>query len=253
MRIGNWRRSSLFTRAAVGVALATSSFAIIAGGGVAATSAKPVNASPPTISGTLEEGKTLTATRGTWNNNPTDYDYSWRRCASDGFSCVTIVDATNLSYTLRSADVGHTLRFRVVAKNADGQTATLSAPTGVVQKAAATTTSTTTTTTTAPPPAVNHRPSIRMLAVRFIGRRVYVRMRVCDDSHRRMNIIERDSRRGVPSYIRRFRTLTAPAPCSTLTRSWRPAPRFRHRLTITIWARDFAGLTSRHALRSFAR
>jgi hypothetical protein len=165
---------------------------------------------------------------------------------------VNITDATNLTYTLKTADVGHTLRFRVVAKNADGQTAALSAPTGVVQKAAVTTT-TTTTTTTAPPPATNHRPSIRILAVRFVGLRTYVRMRVCDDSHRRMNIIERDSRRGVPSYVRRFRTLTAPAPCSTLTRSWIPAPRFRHRLTITVWARDFAGLTSRPASRSFTR
>jgi hypothetical protein len=177
----------------------------------------------------------------------------WRRCASDGFSCVNIVDATNLSYTLKNVDVGHTLRFRVVAINADGQTAALSAPTAVVQNAAVVTTTTTTTTTTAPPPAINHRPSIRMLAVRFIGLRVYVRMRVCDDSHRRMTIIERDSRRGASSYIRRFRTLTAPAPCSTLTRSWRPAPRFRHRLTITVWARDFAGLTSRPASRSFTR
>jgi hypothetical protein len=254
MRTGKWRGRLVVGGFAAGVIAAGSMlFAVLANSGVAATAAKPVNASPPTISGTPEEGKTLTATRGTWNNNPTDYDYQWRRCASDGFSCVNITDATNLSYTIKSVDVGHTLRFRVVAKNADGQTAALSPPTGVVQKAAVTTTTTTTTTTTAPPPAVNHRPSIRILAVRFVGLRVYVRMRVCDDSHRRMNIVERDSRRGVPSYVRRFRTLTAPAPCSTLTRSWIPAPRFRHRLTITVWARDFAGLTSRPASRSFTR
>jgi len=254
MRTYKWRGRPIIGGLIVGVMVAgTVLFAAFANAGVAASSAKPVNASPPAISGTPEEGKTLTATRGTWNNNPTDYDYIWRRCASDGFSCVSIANATNLSYTLKSVDVGHTLRFRVVAKNADGQTAALSAPTGVVQKATVTTTTTTTTTTTAPPPAVNHRPSIRILAVRFIGVRAYTRMRVCDDSHRRMGIIERDSRRGVPSYVRRFRTLTAPAPCSTLTRSWIPAPRFRHRLTITVWARDIAGLTSRPASRSFTR
>ncbi len=254
MRTGNWTGRLLIGGRIAGMTVAGSMLlGVLANAGEAARLAKPVNASPPTISGTAEEGKTLTATRGTWNNNPTDYDYLWRRCASDGFSCVNITDATNLSYTLRSADVGHTLRFRVVAKNADGQTAAQSAPTAVVQKAVVTTTTTTTTTTTAPPPAVNHRPSIRILAVRFVGIRVYVRMRVCDDSHRRMNIVERDSRRGVPSYIRRFRTLTAPTPCSTLTRSWIPAPRFRHRLTITIWARDFAGLTSRPASRTFVR
>jgi hypothetical protein len=250
MRAGKRRGRLLFAGAAAGLVAV---FAAFADAGGAADLAMPVNASPPTISGTPEEGKTLTAARGTWNNNPTDYDYFWRRCASDGFSCATITGATNLSYTLKSVDVGHTLRFRVVAKNADGQTAALSAPTGVVQKATVTTTTTTATTTTTPPPAINHRPSIRILAVRFSGLRVYVRMRVCDDSHRRMNIIERDSRRGVPSYLRRFRTLTAPAPCSTLTRSWLPAPRFRHRLTITVWARDFAGLTSRPAARTFIR
>jgi hypothetical protein len=231
-------------------AIAAASFATLATTGTAASSAKPVNATPPTISGTAEEGKPLTASRGTWNNGPTDYDYLWRRCASDGFSCVNIDGATNVTYTLKSVDVGHSLRFRVIAKNADGQTTASSAPSAVVQKAPVTTT---TTTTTTPPPAVNHRPSIRILAVRFIGFRVYVRMRVCDDSRRRLGIIQRDSRRGAPSYIRRFRTLSAPSPCSTLTRNWRPAPRFRHRLTITAWARDLAGLTSRPAFRSFTR
>ena len=137
MRTGKWRGRVIVGGLLAGVTVAGSSlFAVLANPGVAASSAKPVSASPPTISGTPEEGKTLTATRGTWNNDPTDYDYQWRRCASDGFSCVSIIDATNLGYTLKSADVGHTLRFRVVAKNADGQTAALSAPTAVVQKAA---------------------------------------------------------------------------------------------------------------------
>jgi len=78
-------------------------------------------------------------------------------------------------------------------------------------------------------------------------------MRVCDDSRKRLNIIERDSRRGVPAYVRRFRTLVVPRPCSALTRSWLPAPRFRHRITITLWARDLAGLTSRPAARTIVR
>jgi hypothetical protein len=239
-----------------GIAVGVSALTVFVGSGVAASSAKPVNATPPTISGMAEEGKTLTATQGTWNSNPVDYDYNWRRCASDGFSCMNIIGATNLTYTLKSVDVGNTLRFRVVAKNADGQTAAQSAPTAVVQKAPVTTTTTATTTvttTTTTPTPINHKPSIRILSVRFVGLRVYARMRVCDDSHRRLNIIERDSRGGVPSYTRRFRTLTAPSPCSTLTRNWLPAPRFRHQLTITVWARDFAGLTSRPASRSFSR
>src|SRR5262245_1595949 len=55
-------------------------------------------------------------------------------------------------------------RFRVVAKNADGQTGAVSATTGVVPKAPAATTTPTTTATTTPttPPTINRRPSIRI-------------------------------------------------------------------------------------------
>lgn len=114
-----------------------SSLAIFATAGVAASAAKPVNSSPPTISGTVQEGKTLTATRGTWDNTPTDYNYFWRRCGAGGGNCSTISDAHALTYTLRAVDVGKTLRSRVVAKNADGQTTADSAPTDVVQKGTA--------------------------------------------------------------------------------------------------------------------
>jgi hypothetical protein len=99
VRAGKRRGRLLFAGAAAGLVAV---FAAFADAGGAADLAMPVNASPPTISGTPEEGKTLTAARGTWNNNPTDYDYFWRRCASDGFSCATITGATNLSYTLRA-------------------------------------------------------------------------------------------------------------------------------------------------------
>jgi hypothetical protein len=114
--------------------------------------AKPVNSSPPTISGTVQEGKTLTATRGTWDNTPTDYNYFWRRCGACGGNCSNISGTHALTYTLRAVDVGKTLRSRVVAKNADGQTTADSAPTDVVQKG------------TAPPPTTT-TPS-RVAAVR---------------------------------------------------------------------------------------
>jgi hypothetical protein len=229
-----------------GAAIGAVVMAIFATTGLAASTVKPVNATPPTISGTPQEGKTLTANRGTWDNSPTDYDYFWRRCATDGGSCANISGANGLTYTLKTVDVGNTIRFRVVAKNGDGQTTANSAPTEVIQKAAAPPTTTTTTTSPPPvPPAVNHPPTIVILSVRFAGARVYARFRVCDDSRRNVTIIERDSKPGVPSYTRRFATLVPPRPCAAATRNWLPAARFRHgRYTLTLTARDAFGLTS---------
>ena len=63
---------------------------VLAGSALAAVAAKPVNTSPPTISGTPQEDKTLTGDRGTWSNNPTDYNYFWLRCDKTGGSCSTI-------------------------------------------------------------------------------------------------------------------------------------------------------------------
>src|SRR5437764_2828283 len=40
-------------------------------------SAVPVNSSPPTISGTAQQGKTLSESHGTWTNSPTSYTYQW--------------------------------------------------------------------------------------------------------------------------------------------------------------------------------
>jgi hypothetical protein len=77
---------------------------------------------------------------------------------------------------------------------------------------------------------------------------------VRDDSHRNLNIPERDAKRGVASYSRRFRTLVPPRNCTALSRTWLPAPRFRHgRFVVTLWARDFAGLRSAPAARAFFR
>jgi hypothetical protein len=225
--------------------------------GLAAAAAKPATTAPPTISGTPEEGQTLTGDRGTWTNNPTDFNDYWQRCDKSGDNCANIVGAHALTYTLTSADVGNTLRFRVVASNGDGSTSVRSAPTAVVTAKPPPPTVTVTTTVSTPPPpppAVNQRPTMRILSVRFHGARVYVRMRICDDSHKNLAIIERDSKPGVLSYRRHFTTLIPPNPCEALTRHWLPAPRFRHgRYTITLWARDKSGKTSLPAHRTFFR
>jgi len=109
----------------------------VAGLSQATTSAKPVNNTPPTISGTTTEGQTLTATSGTWTGSgPVTYSWQWRRCDKGGGSCSNIGGATKSSYTLTSVDVGNTIRVRQSAKNSDGTSSATSSPTDVVKSGA---------------------------------------------------------------------------------------------------------------------
>ena len=99
-----------------------------------ALAAAPVNTAPPTITGTAAVGDTLTVHNGTWRNSPTSFEYRWLRCNASGGSCVGIPAATEKTYKVVGADVGHRLRVRVTAINADGSTNAQSAPTAVVQQ-----------------------------------------------------------------------------------------------------------------------
>ncbi len=117
-------------------AVVVSALGAFAGAGAAAPQAAPVNTSPPTISGTPQEGSTLTGNRGSWSNNPSDYNFYWLRCDKDGGSCSMITGATAKTYKLKSVDTGNTLRLRIRAKNADGTTNATSVPTAVVTKSA---------------------------------------------------------------------------------------------------------------------
>ena len=60
---------------------------------IAAASPLPQNTSPPTISGTPQEGKTLSGDRGKWSGKPTDYNLFWVRCDKNGGSCSNISGA----------------------------------------------------------------------------------------------------------------------------------------------------------------
>jgi len=101
--------------------------------GSAAAQAAPKNTALPTISGVTHEGRTLTASKGTWTGNPTSFTYAWSRCNMQGNKCTAIGGATANTYALQAADVGGTVHVTVTAKNADGSTSATSAPTAVIQ------------------------------------------------------------------------------------------------------------------------
>lgn len=76
-----------------------------------------VNVTPPVISGTAQQGRTLSSSNGTWtfDLDYLTYAYQWERCDVAGASCVDIAGAINSTYQVAAADYGHTLRVRVTA------------------------------------------------------------------------------------------------------------------------------------------
>jgi hypothetical protein len=106
------------------------------GAGAAAVAVAPQNTVPPTITGTPEVGRILTATHGTWANAPTTFAYQWRRCDANGLACTSIaLSGGQKTYTLVASDAGHTMRVRVTATNADGSASARSDQTTVVAPA----------------------------------------------------------------------------------------------------------------------
>src|SRR6188768_1789725 len=97
--------------------LAALAIATFAGSAFAAAQAPPANTAAPSITGTPAVGSTLTAQNGTWTNNPTAFQYRWRRCDSAGAGCVNVTGAAGATktYTVTAADGGHTLRVAVTA------------------------------------------------------------------------------------------------------------------------------------------
>src|SRR5947207_11538829 len=97
-----------------------------------ATRQAPSVVAPPSISGVVVVGATLTATTGAWSGSPTSYAYQWRRCDSAGASCVGVSGSTSSSYSLSSGDSGSTMRVVVTASNRYGSQSATSAATSAV-------------------------------------------------------------------------------------------------------------------------
>jgi len=103
----------------------------------AATAAPPANTTPPAVTGTAQVGATLTTSNGEWSNTPNQFAYQWQRCNANGASCANIPNANAKTLVLVGADVGHSLRVRVTASNADGSAFADSNATSVVGSASA--------------------------------------------------------------------------------------------------------------------
>ena len=100
--------------------------------------APPVASAPPAITGTATDGELLTATHGTWTNDPTSYTEAWQRCNSAGSACLAIPGAAGETYRLTADDVGHTLRVKEIASGLGGTGDAATSPATAIVKAAPT-------------------------------------------------------------------------------------------------------------------
>src|SRR5262249_40884906 len=129
------KRSALLgaTLGAAGVLGLVVALGLVAGAGASTSATPPSNTAPPTISGTAHQGPRPHAPPGSWSGTqPIHFAYRWQRCNASGASCANISGATNVDYTLTSADVGNTVRVVVTATNSAGMGTAASSPSAVV-------------------------------------------------------------------------------------------------------------------------
>ena len=87
--------------------------------------------STPVISGTAQQGQTLSATAAVANDSDATVAYQWEANHGSGFAA--IAGATNLSYVITSADIGAQLEIVATSADTDGTgTTTTSAATATV-------------------------------------------------------------------------------------------------------------------------
>ena len=140
--VGSATSTYTVTSADVGSTIVVAVTASNSGGSATASSvptsvvaaSPPSNVSPPTISGSAQQGQTLTASPGTWSGAlPISFAYQWQRCDTSGANCANIGSASSSSYMLTSADVGATIVVAVTASNSPGSGTAVSTATAVVQ------------------------------------------------------------------------------------------------------------------------
>jgi hypothetical protein len=96
------------------VAVVVAGAALLFSAGPASALGGPLNVTPPSISGSVVQGQTVTCSPGTWQPAPTGYSYSWQRNAT------TTIGGTGDTYTLTLADVNQAITCQVVARDVAG-------------------------------------------------------------------------------------------------------------------------------------
>ena len=111
--------------------------ALAAPGRVSASA--PVNAQPPRVLGTVQEGQVLKANPGVWRGTgPITVSFQWQVCDASGCTDVQSMKATDRIFAVPSADVGKSIRVVVTATNRVGSASMASQTTVPVLVAPAT-------------------------------------------------------------------------------------------------------------------
>jgi hypothetical protein len=119
------RRVTLVWTLAAAALASIATVLALPGDGGATTQDRPTNTAEPRITGSAVVGATLSASDGSWTNEPSSFAFLWLRCPQgggrpDGSDCAAIGGATTSKYSVATADVDHRIRVRVTATNADG-------------------------------------------------------------------------------------------------------------------------------------
>lgn len=103
----------------LGLAIAAFLVAFL-GIGASAYAAAPTNDTLPALSGTFNDGETVTTTTGNWSGGVDSYAYQWQTASSSSGPWTDIPNATTFSYTISGCQ--QYLRSKVTATNTDGST-----------------------------------------------------------------------------------------------------------------------------------
>lgn len=88
----------------------------------------PINIELPVITGTAQEGETLTVTPGEWEDEP-DVTGQWTRDDEP------IEGATDLTYDIQAEDVGAMIGYAETAEDEFGSTTVFAEPVGPIEEA----------------------------------------------------------------------------------------------------------------------